>query len=101
MTVTTLPGNERIVNTPPVPGRMAAREVLWEDGERVFCRDWHRDADGRQSAQLAVLAAADPRTPGSVDRLVHEFGLRNHLDGAWALRPLELVREPGRTDADP
>jgi hypothetical protein len=72
-------------------------EVLWQDRERVFCRSWHHDADGRKSARLAVLAAGDPEAPGSVARLVDEFGLRNHLDGAWALRPLELARESGRT----
>jgi serine/threonine protein kinase len=44
-----------------------------------------------------VLAATDPPSAGSVDRLVHEFGLRNRLDSAWALRPLELLREPDRT----
>jgi PAS domain S-box-containing protein len=81
----------------PITGENGSREVLWEDGERVFCRNWHRDADGRQSAQLAVFAARDPQTTGSVDRLAHEFGLRSHLDGAWALRPLQLQRESGRT----
>ena len=72
-------------------------EVLWEDGERVFRRTWRRDSDGRRREYIAVLAATDPPTAGSVARLTHEFGLRNHLDSAWALRPLELLREPGRT----
>ena len=81
----------------PINGEDARLEVLWEDGERVFCRSWQRDADGRLAARLAVLATGDPRTPGSADRLVHEFGLRNYLDSSWALRPLELVRESGRT----
>ena len=78
----------------PEDGRL---EVLWEDGERVFCRTWRRGSDGRRHARFAVLAATDRPTAGGVDRLVHEFGLRNHLDSAWALQPLELVREPGRT----
>jgi predicted ATPase/GAF domain-containing protein len=81
----------------PSAGENGRLEVLWEDGERVFCSILHRDADGGQSARLAVLTAGDQRTPGGADRLVHEFGLRSHLDGAWALRPLDLVRESGRT----
>ena len=34
-------------------------QVLWEDGERVFCRGWRRDADGSRRAVLAVRPAAD------------------------------------------
>jgi serine/threonine protein kinase len=30
-------------------------------------------------------------------RLTHEYELKDELDSAWALRPLELVREGGRT----
>src|SRR5207244_8598095 len=35
--------------------------------------------------------------PAIVDRLAHEYALKDDLDGAWAVRPLELVRERGRT----
>ena len=71
-------------------------QVLWEDGERVFCRIESR-VDGRQAAVLAVLPAAEHPTPATLDRLAHEYGLKDELDGAWAVRPLELVRERGRT----
>jgi anti-sigma regulatory factor (Ser/Thr protein kinase) len=61
-------------------------QVLWEDGERVFCRvGSHAKADG------SVLPAAEHPTPATLDRLAHEYGLNEELDGAWALRPLELV----------
>ena len=70
-------------------------QVLWEDGERVFCRRQHNGADG--TAVLAVLPAADDPTPGSLHRLTHEYGLKGDLEDAWAVRPLELVRERGRT----
>jgi hypothetical protein len=32
-----------------------------------------------------------------LDRFSHEYALKDELDGAWAARPLEMVREPGRT----
>jgi predicted ATPase/signal transduction histidine kinase len=69
-------------------------QVLWEDGERVFCRRWR---DGDRNAVLAVLPAAEHPTPGSLNRLTHEYGLKDDLDRSWAVRPLELVRERGRT----
>src|SRR6516162_1313200 len=72
-------------------------EVLWEDDERVFCRRWRDGADGNRHAILAVFSAAEHPTPSSLDRLTHEYGLKDDLDGAWAARPLELVRERGRT----
>jgi PAS domain S-box-containing protein len=71
-------------------------QVLWEDGERVFCRGWRADGEGGRSAVLAVLLAAEP-PPAALDRLAHEYELRDALDAAWAARPLALSREGGRT----
>ena len=64
---------------------------------RVFCRGWRLGADGHRIAVLAVLPAAEHPPPATLDRLAHEYGLKDELDGAWAVRPLELVRERGRT----
>jgi predicted ATPase len=72
-------------------------EVLWEDGERAFCRTSRRGRGARGRSRIAVIAATDPPVPGSLDRLVHEYELKEHLDSAWALRPVELMRAPGRT----
>jgi serine/threonine protein kinase len=70
---------------------------LWEDGERVFSRGWRDRGDGRRIAVLIVELAVDPHTPGALDRLAHEYGLKDELCSAWAVRPLEMVRERGRT----
>ncbi len=32
-----------------------------------------------------------------LDRLAHEYSLKDELDGTWAVRPLALVRDRGRT----
>jgi predicted ATPase len=40
---------------------------------------------------------ARPPTTGSLNRLTHEYELKDDLDDAWAARPLELVRERGET----
>jgi PAS domain S-box-containing protein len=71
--------------------------VLWEDGDRIFCRGHRGSADGDRDTVLAVLPATEHPTPASLDRLAHEYGLKDELDAAWAVRPLELVRERGRT----
>jgi PAS domain S-box-containing protein len=71
-------------------------KVLWEDGERVFCRR-ESHVDGYRAAVLAVLPVAEQPTPATLERLAREYGLKDELDGAWAVRPLELVRERDRT----
>lgn len=71
-------------------------QVLWEDGERVFCRGV-RHANSDLSAVLAVLPAAEHPAPATLDRLAHEYGLKSELDGAWAVRPQDLTSEGGRT----
>src|SRR5712671_2169297 len=72
-------------------------QSLSEDGERVFCRGWRLGDDGNRNAVLVVLPAAEHPSPSSLNRLAHEYELKDELDGAWAVRPLELVRDGGRT----
>ena len=66
--------------------------VLWEDGERVLCRG----SRGEGSAVLAVLPAAEHPSLATLDRLAHEYELRDELDAAWAAPPLELHRGGGQ-----
>src|ERR1700719_3638205 len=71
-------------------------QVLWGDGERVLFRGSRLGAEGERRPVLAVLLARDRLLPLALERLAHEYELRNELDGAWAARPLEFVREDGR-----
>jgi len=71
-------------------------QTLWEDGERVISRARRRTVGGDKTLLVARPSVAPP-SPASHDRLAHEFGLKDELDGAWAARPLELVREGGGT----
>ena len=71
-------------------------QILFEDGERLFYRGWRVGGDGDRSAVLVVLPAAEHPSPSSLDRLTHEYGLKDELDEVWAVRPLELVRDGGR-----
>src|SRR4029453_8747265 len=74
-----------------------ASQVLWEDGERVFRRGWRVDDEGKRRAVLLVAPAADTPPPSTLDRLHHEYELKNELDRSWAVRPLDLVRDTGGT----
>ena len=72
-------------------------EVLWRDAGRAFCRMSQNDANGGRYAFVAIPSDAGHPTVENVNRLAREFELREYLDGSWALRPLELVRERGQT----
>jgi PAS domain S-box-containing protein len=72
-------------------------QVLWEDGERVFSRGWRLDDNGNRLAVLLVTPAADHPSPSRLDRLTHEYELKDELDRAWAAQPLALMRDAGRT----
>ncbi|MEM5431381.1 trifunctional serine/threonine-protein kinase/ATP-binding protein/sensor histidine kinase [Cupriavidus oxalaticus] len=70
-------------------------QILWDDGERVLCRGPRPGADGGPDFLLARPAALHP-SPATLYRFAHEYSLRDELDSAWALRPVELAREDGR-----
>ncbi|OKO76033.1 ATP-binding sensor histidine kinase [Bradyrhizobium sp. AS23.2] len=72
-------------------------EVLLDDGERVLYRGWHDDNNGHQIPVLALALVSEHPAPALVDRLAHEFELRDTLDGQSAVRPRALRRENGRT----
>jgi len=72
-------------------------EVLWQDTERVFCRLWRDDDVDVRYAFVPVLSGAEHPRLESINRLVHEYQLKDYLDRAWALRPAALVRERERT----
>src|SRR5271156_6370256 len=77
-------------------GGDSSLQVLWEDGERVFCRG-ESHAGGYPAAVLVALPAAEHPTPAALDRLAYEYGLKDELEGAWAVRPLAFAREVGRS----
>jgi PAS domain S-box-containing protein len=73
-------------------------QLLWGDGDRVVFRGRRLRADGTRYAVLAVLPATEHPSPTSLARLAREYELKDELDAAWAVRPLELLgREGGRT----
>jgi serine/threonine protein kinase len=85
---------------PPPPSRQSwdsSRQILWNDGDRVFCREWRAAAEGGQKSVVTVFPAAERPSPESIARLGLEHGLKDYLDSSWALRPVELTQQGGRT----
>ncbi|MGV7219365.1 AAA family ATPase [Bradyrhizobium sp. UFLA05-112] len=72
-------------------------QVAWKDDERVFCRGSHRRSDGSAVAVLAVRPSSERPHPAVIDRLAREHGWKDELDRAWAVCPLDLLHEGGRT----
>jgi serine/threonine protein kinase len=46
---------------------------------------------------LIVMPTAERPSPACLDLLAHYYQLKDELDAVWAARPLEFVREHGRT----
>ena len=72
-------------------------QVLSEDAGVVFCRGWRNGAGSGSKAALALLAVSEQPSSATLDRLTHEYSLKEELDGTWAVRPLALSRDRGRT----
>src|SRR4030088_3607581 len=69
-------------------------ETLREDEEFAFCRG--RRDDGELPTILLVAPVSEHPVPAILERLEHEYSLRDELDSDWAARPLTLVRREGR-----
>jgi len=83
-------------NTTFVPSAMDNNmQILWDDGERIFCRELRSSAGGESHVLVARPAAEQP-LPACLGRLAHEFALKDELEGSWAVRPLEMLREAGQ-----
>ena len=67
-------------------------KILLEDGGVMICRGLH-SSEGETRSVLGVIPASDAPA-NCLDRLRHEYELREMLDSSWAARPLELVERP-------
>ncbi|GAB7522241.1 ATP-binding sensor histidine kinase [Paraburkholderia sp. 2C] len=70
--------------------------MLWDDGERVLCREWRVQPDGGRESVLTVRPVAEQPAPATLSRLEHEFALAEKLAGAPIARALELLHEQKR-----
>ncbi len=69
-------------------------EPLLRDRDVAVYRRLGATGDAAESV-LAVIPNSDRAERGCLDRLRHEYELRDALEPGWAARPLELVQEAG------
>ena len=69
------------------------QQVLWKDRERVLYRELRADRTRTSHSILTLRLIAKSPPPASLNGLAHEYGLKDHLESAWAARPLELLRD--------
>ncbi|WP_028215286.1 AAA family ATPase [Paraburkholderia mimosarum] len=81
------------MNSPRGSDTSFSVHILWEDDERTFCRVG--SPDGTDSV-LVVRSAEEHPSTALLERLTHEFALKEQLNSAWAVRPIKLMREDGR-----
>src|SRR6266436_3737107 len=73
-------------------------EPLRQDGEFILYRGLRQSQTGESlSSTLALSPVMERPSPGSLRKLEHEFSLKEDLDPAWAVRPLALTQNQGRT----
>ena len=72
-------------------------DVLWEDGERLYRRIWRDTDDGGRREFLVAQPCAEHPTQATVNRLAHEYGLKDYLDPDGHSGRSSLVRERGQT----
>jgi PAS domain S-box-containing protein len=82
---------------PPVAMSVELLELAWEDGPYVVSRGRRRADDDTSEPVLIVRPARAHPGYGLVDRLAHEYALADKLNCAAAVRPLQLLCEPGQT----
>src|SRR6266404_9086478 len=70
-------------------------ETLREDEGFAFCRG--RKNDGELPTILLVAPFSEHPVPAILERLEHEYSLRDELDSDWAARPLALAHREDRT----
>ena len=77
--------------------RPDALQAAWNDGDRILTRQTRQDEKGGPQPVLVVRLAAEHPSRAGLDRLAHEYGLRDELDSAWAAKPLGFIKDNGRS----
>jgi len=73
-------------------------DTLHTDGEFVLYRGCaRRGTSSHLASVLVVMLSSDHPRPDSARMMEHEYSLRAELDPAWAVRPVDLTQDEGRT----
>ncbi len=71
-------------------------EALRKDKEFILYRGEHSNQPGSPSVLLLAPASTQPAL-ATLKKIEHEYSLKEELDSAWAVRPVDLSEQRGRT----
>ena len=73
-------------------------ETLHQDGEFILYRGLRQTkAETSPPSILALSPVMERPAPATIKKIEHEFSLKDELDPAWAIRPIALTQQQGRT----
>src|SRR5262245_30371122 len=73
-------------------------ETLRQDGEFILYRCLrHNEAETTSPSVLALSPVMERPAPETIKKIEHEFSLKDQLDPAWAVRPIDVTQQQGRT----
>src|SRR2546428_14105650 len=72
-------------------------ETLHQDGEFILYRGLRQTRETSPLSILALSPVMERPAPATIKKIEHEFSLKDELDPAWAIRPIALTQQQGRT----
>jgi PAS domain S-box-containing protein len=73
-------------------------EVLQQDGEFILYRGLRHSKAGTGPPSVLALSPVKERpAPATIEKIEHEFSLKEELSPAWAIRPIALTQQQSRT----
>ena len=73
-------------------------ETLRQDGEFILCRGVRQtQAETGPPSILVVSPVIERPAPATIEKIEHEFSLKDELDPAWAIRPIAITEDQTRT----
>ena len=78
-------------------GHSGPLELLREDSEFALFRTRDESVGGNRQTILTLVPVREQPATSVLNRLTREYELKDRLDRSWAVRPVELVLERGRT----
>jgi len=73
-------------------------ETLRQDGEFILYRCLRQnETETTPPSVLALSPVLERPAPATIKKIEHEFSFKDELDPAWAVRPIDVTQQQGRT----
>src|ERR1700754_1996151 len=72
-------------------------ETLRQDGEFILYRCLSQNETDATPSVLALSPVLERPAPATIKKIEHEFSFKDELNPAWAVRPVDVTQQHGRT----